>query len=82
MLCVVVCGGVDGRSVCVMGVVCSDVQWVVCFPVCMVCPGLEMGLSVCGVCLASLHVLIALWFALSFLGRLTFVEMCLCGEWL
>lgn len=42
-------------------------------------PFVEMGLSVCGVYLGSVHVLIALWFALSFLGRLTFVGVCLCG---
>lgn len=44
----------DGCHVCFF-------QWVVCFWVCMVCLFLEISLVVCGVCLASVHVLIALW---------------------
>jgi len=84
MFCLCVLSGVFGVCICAEGCcgwqsceydgyhVCCSVQWVLCFQVCMVCILLVMGLSVCCVCLASMHVLIALWVFLSFLGGSTF----------
>jgi len=39
-----------------------------------VCLVLEIGLSVCDVCLTYVHVLIAFWVALSFMVGLMIVE--------
>jgi len=51
-----------------MSHMCSAVQCLVCFWVCMVCLGFEMGFSECVVFLVPEHVLVSLWVSLYFFG--------------